>query len=174
MNSDFLSKLSRFSSLSFHIYFPYGLFPILCFLLLCSSVFFFFLMNFWEASFWNPWTQGGQRATCMRPQSCPTFCDHMDHSLPGSSVHGVLQVRILEWVAISYSRGSSWPRDRTHVSCISCIAGRFLTAESWGNPQDGQDTLLIGFWESMNSCKWVHYMPCCGIQICNTFLGECL
>ena len=76
--------------------------------------FFFFLMNFWEASFWNPWTQGGQRATCMRPQSCPTFCDHMDHSLPGSSVHGVLQVRILEWVAISYSRGSSWPRDRIH------------------------------------------------------------
>ena len=48
----------------------------------------------------------------------------MDCSLPGSSVHGILQARILEWVAISFSRGSSWPRDRTPVSCI---AGRFFT-----------------------------------------------
>ena len=43
----------------------------------------------------------------------------MDYSLPGSSVHGVLQARILEWVAISFSRGSSQPRDHTHVSCIA-------------------------------------------------------
>ena len=42
----------------------------------------------------------------------------MDHSLTGSSVHGILQARILEWVAISFSRGSSWPRDQTWVSCI--------------------------------------------------------
>ena len=52
-------------------------------------------------------------------QSCPTLCDPMDCSLPGSSVHGILQARILEWVAISFSRGSSWPRDRTQVSCIA-------------------------------------------------------
>ena len=45
----------------------------------------------------------------------------MDCSQPGSSVHGIFQIRILEWVVISYSRGSSWPRDWTHVSCISCI-----------------------------------------------------
>ena len=44
-------------------------------------------------------------------QSCPTLCDPTDCSLPGSSVHGILQVRILEWVAISFSRGSSRPRD---------------------------------------------------------------
>ena len=44
--------------------------------------------------------------------------DCMDCSPPGSSVHRILQARILEWVAISFSRGSSWPRDRTHVSCI--------------------------------------------------------
>ena len=56
-------------------------------------------------------------------QSCPTLCNPMD-SLPGSSVHGILQARILEWVAISFSRGSSWPRDRTQVSCI---AGRRFT-----------------------------------------------
>ena len=52
-------------------------------------------------------------------QSCPTLCDPMDCSLPGSSVHGSLQARILEWVAISSSRGSSWPRDWTQVSCIA-------------------------------------------------------
>ena len=52
-------------------------------------------------------------------QSCPTLCDPMDYSPPGSSVHGILQVRILEWVAISFSRGSSQPRDRTRVSCIA-------------------------------------------------------
>ena len=51
-------------------------------------------------------------------QSCPTLCDPMDCSLPGSSIQGILQARILEWVAISFSRGSSQPRDQTQVSCI--------------------------------------------------------
>ena len=49
-------------------------------------------------------------------QSCATLCDLMDCSLPGPSVHGILQASILEWVAISFSRGSSRPRDQTHVS----------------------------------------------------------
>ena len=57
-------------------------------------------------------------------QSCPTLCNPVDCSLPGSSVHGILQARILEWVAISFSRGSSWLRDQTQVSRI---AGRCLT-----------------------------------------------
>ena len=52
-------------------------------------------------------------------QSCLTLCHPVDCSLPGSSVHGILQARILEWVAISFSRGSSQLRDRTQVSCIS-------------------------------------------------------
>ena len=51
-------------------------------------------------------------------QSCPTLCDPMDCSLPGSSLHGIFQARILEWVAISLSRRSSQPRDWTQVSCI--------------------------------------------------------
>ena len=51
-------------------------------------------------------------------QSCPTPCDHMDWDLPGSSVHGILQSRILEWVAISFSRRSSRPRDWTHASAL--------------------------------------------------------
>ena len=50
-------------------------------------------------------------------QSCLTLCDPMDCSPPGLSARGSLQARILEWVAISFSRGSSWPRDRTHISC---------------------------------------------------------
>ena len=57
-------------------------------------------------------------------QSCPTLCDPMDCSPPGSSLHGILQARTLEWVAIPFSRESSWTRDPTQVSCI---AGRFFT-----------------------------------------------
>ena len=53
------------------------------------------------------------------PQSCPTLCDTMDCSLPGSSIPGILQAGILEWVAISFSRRSSQPRDRTWVSHIA-------------------------------------------------------
>ena len=54
-------------------------------------------------------------------QSCLTLWDPMDHSLPGSSVHGIFQARVLEWVGISFSRVSSWPRDQT------CIVGRRFT-----------------------------------------------
>ena len=52
-------------------------------------------------------------------QSCPTLCDPIDCSLPGSSVHEVFQAGVLDWVAISFSRGSSQSRDRTHVSCTA-------------------------------------------------------
>ena len=55
---------------------------------------------------------------------CPTLCNTMDCSPPGSTIHGILQARILEWVAIPFSRGSSQPRNRNHVSHI---AGRFST-----------------------------------------------
>ena len=57
-------------------------------------------------------------------QLCLTLRDPMDCSLPGFSVHGIFQARVLEWVAISFSRGSFRPRDRTQVSCI---AGRCFT-----------------------------------------------
>ena len=63
---------------------------------------------------------------CAQPQSCLTLCDPMDCSLPGSSVHGIFQARILEWVAISYSRESSPIRDRTCISCVSCIGKQIL------------------------------------------------
>ena len=57
-------------------------------------------------------------------QSCPTLCDIMVCSLPRSSIHGIFQARVPEWVAISFSRGSSQPRDQTWVSCI---VGRCFT-----------------------------------------------
>ena len=57
-------------------------------------------------------------------QSCLTLCDPVDCSPPGSSVRGILQARTLEWVAILFSRGSSWPRDQTQVSSIT---GGFFT-----------------------------------------------
>ena len=59
-------------------------------------------------------------------QSCPTLCEPMDHSPPGSSVHGIIQARILEWVAMPFSRGSSLPKDRTCVSYVSCISRQIL------------------------------------------------
>ena len=55
------------------------------------------------------------------PQLCLTLWDPMDCSPPGSSVHGILQARVLEWIAMPFSRGASWPRDWTCISCVSCI-----------------------------------------------------
>ena len=53
---------------------------------------------------------------CLVTQSCPNLCNPMDCSLPGSSIHGIILARILEWIACSFSRGSSRPRDQTHIS----------------------------------------------------------
>ena len=61
----------------------------------------------------------------MGAQLCLTLCDPMDCGPPGSSVYGILQARILEWVAMVSSRGSSQPRDESYVSYISCI-GRWV------------------------------------------------
>ena len=73
--------------------------------------------------------------TCTQSlQSCLTLCDPKDHSLPGCSGHGIFLARILDRVALSSSRGSSWHRDWTFISCISWIAGRFFTIESLGKP----------------------------------------
>ena len=63
---------------------------------------------------------------CMCGQSCPAFGNFMDCSPPGSSVHGIFQARILKQLAIFYSKGSSWPKDTTHISCASCIGRQIL------------------------------------------------
>ena len=70
---------------------------------------------------------------CLVTQWWPTLCDPMDCSMPGSSVHGILQARILELVAMPSSRGSSQPRDQTRVSCT---AGRFFTIWAIGEAGD--------------------------------------
>ena len=77
---------------------------------------------------------------------CTTLCDPMDSRLPGCSVHGILQERILEWVYISYSRGSSWPRDGTWVSCL---AGRFSTI--WAT----REAQLQILWRKLPK-RWFH------------------
>ena len=72
---------------------------------------------------------------CLVAQSFPTVCDPMDCSPPGSSVHGILQAGILEWVTVPSSRGSSPPRDGTQVSCIAGgIFFFFLPSEPPGKP----------------------------------------
>ena len=78
-------------------------------------------------------------------QSCLTLCYPMDCSLPGSSVHGIFQARILEWVAISFSRRSSQPRDQTQVSCV---VGRCFTI--WATGEVQSEGL------SINEGKWRH------------------
>ena len=67
-------------------------------------------------------------------QLCPTLCNPVDCSLPGSSVHGILRATTLKWVAMPSSRGSSWPKDQTCIFWGSCTAGRFFTTELPGNP----------------------------------------
>ena len=75
-------------------------------------------------------------SVCACPLSCPTLCDPMDCSPPGSSVPGILQARIVEQVAVFSSRRFSPTRDRTPVSFLSCSAGGFFTTEPSGKPQN--------------------------------------
>ena len=76
-----------------------------------------------------PFTSGFFACMCAQSvtQSCLTLCDLMDCSPPGSSVHAISQARILEWVAISFSRGSSRPRDLTTSLASPALAGGFFT-----------------------------------------------
>ena len=100
----------------------------------------------WIQSLWpgDEWLQLVNPLSCERKwksesevdQLCLTLCDPVDCSPPGSFIHGILHARILEWVAISFSRGSSQPRDWAQVSCI---AGRCfnLWATRWPPPIGG-------------------------------------
>ena len=79
-----------------------------------------------------------QQLLCMSAkllQSCPTLWDPEDCSLQAFSVHGILQTRILEWVAMPSSRGSSQSRNLTHISCSSCNAGELFTTRPPGEAQ---------------------------------------
>ena len=83
----------------------------------------------------NPWTPREAPACVLSHFSCVLLCDPVDCSPPGSSVHGILQARILECIAMPTSRGSSWPRGWTRLSCFSCLAGGFFTTSAtWEAP----------------------------------------
>ena len=94
-------------------------------------------------------------------QSCLPLCDPMDCSLPGSSDHELSQTRVLESVAISYSRGSSRPRDWIHAPASPKLTGRFFTTEQLGSPMINTYIFLIYIYENMNQfskiCKYSHY-----------------
>ena len=78
----------------------------------------------------------GVKTLCSVAQLCPTLCNPMDCSLPGSTARWIFQARILKWVAISYAKGSFWPRHRTHIFCISYI-GRWVLyhCTAWEAPK---------------------------------------
>ena len=91
---------------------------------------------------------------CLVTKSCPTLCNPMNYSPPGSLVHGIFQARILEWVAISFSRGSSWPRDQT---LVFCTAHRFFTdwatrEAQWTQKENWSVT------ESSPKTTWLHWL----------------
>ena len=90
---------------------------------------------------------------CMSAQLCLTLRALMDCSPPGSSIHGILQARIPEWVAVSFSRGSSQPRDRTRVSCVSCIGRQILYHwATWESPNWATQSFL--FFCFFNFLNW--------------------
>ena len=86
----------------------------------------------------------------------PTLCDLMDRSPPHSSVHGILRARILEWVAMPSSRGSSQPRDWTHISCSSWTEGGFFTTELLGS-------VCVCVCACVRVCKLIHIYTVIGV-----------
>ena len=112
---------------------------------------------------------------CMNIQSCLTFCNPLSCNPLSSSVHVIFQARMLEWVAIPFSRGSSWPRDWTQVSCLAADS---LLFEPLGKPQVRikEDKWIKsipnkgGVKLSFGSCKWkelkeTREMEACKIEI---------
>ena len=88
-----------------------------------------------------------EKSSCLHArslQSCLALWDPLDCSPPSSSIHGILQAKILEWVAMASSRGSSQPRGQTYFSGSSCIGGGFFTIEPWGKPRKRLQILRIG------------------------------
>ena len=108
---------------------------------------------------------------CSIAESCPTLCDPMDCGPPGSSVHGIFQ----KWVAISSSRGSSWLRDQTLISCLSCVGRQvfFFTTEPPGKPMHVCIYVYLDLYDcvykttfpvfSLNG-KLLFYLECSGDQ----------
>ena len=98
-----------------------------------------------------PWISLTLSLKVLVAHSCLTLCNPMDWSLPGSSVHGILHARILEWVAIPFSRGSFWPRGWTWVSCI---VGGFFTI--WAT-REAEGIRTLGRWYQLIALIGIFY-----------------
>ena len=149
---------------------------------------YFLLIGWWTQIWsWNPsqtrrppnsvgnmWASGGPQPLgksgrlrgplCMCAESlqwCLSLCDPVDHCLPGPSVHGILQARILEWVAVPSSRESSQPSDWTHDFSVSCIAGGFFTHwATWEAPNVPLDyPKRNSIWTSSCSSSGINHAP---------------
>ena len=102
----------------------------------------------WWSGIWkqNDW---GKNVSLLVAQSCLTLCNPMECSPPGFSVHGISQARTPEWVAIPFSKGSSWPRDQIQVSCI---ASRFFAIWVTRGFLREKKMVTMKFWEEV--CGW--------------------
>ena len=118
-------------------------------------------------------------AVCLVTQSCPTFCNLIDCSTPGSSVQGMFQTTVLEWVAIPYSRGYSWPKDWTLVSCISCIDRWILCHCVTWEAQGMDDEILfnnkifslVDSWYLFLVCGYTKTILYFGVILCLMYLS---
>ena len=97
-------------------------------------------------------------------QSCPSLCDPMGYSPISSSVHGILQAKILEWVAISSSRGSSRPRGQTHVSFVSCIVSCIARHHA---PSQMIESWFYSLTDRHQRCTTTHGLPSLSFLVLN-------
>ena len=95
------------------------------------------ITNIYTFFFWIPYSVSLIHVPAKLIQSCPALCDFMDCSPPGSSLHGILQARILEWVAMPSSRGSSWPR------VGACLSFKFLALAGFFTSSTTREALHV-------------------------------
>ena len=101
---------------------------------------------------------------CSVPQACLTLCDAMEWGLSGTPLHGISQARILEWVVNSFSRGSSWPKDWTHVSCIGrqilyCWAIEEAPFQKYFILLCFGDIAFFTNWRLVGTLHWANLLP---------------
>ena len=94
---------------------------------------------------------------CVHAQLCPTLCNQMEGSPPDSSVQGIFQARRLGQVAISFFKGSSWPRDWTHISLLSCVGRWILYHYATWEAQNSQCSLILQV-RKLSSESWSHLL----------------
>ena len=121
-----------------------------------------FLLKYFSYTVYYIW----MKAKVLITQSCPTLWDPIDCSPPDSSVHGILWTRILEWVAISSSRVSFWPRDQTWISSIT---GRFFTTELPGKLSFFL-SLSLSLYIYINTYTYVHNIHTYSLQLNTEYL----